>query len=304
MTEEVVLIEAPTKLARQDFYEAIRALKPREVEFIVYSYYSVQKDRVRLNNRAKALMKQGEPLRVTQYLLSQAEAFEKEVRKILAQWIKFQGPHADWLLSIRGIGPVLASGLISTFDVEKAPTAGAMWRYAGLDPSTTWDKGQKRPFNLRAKTLCWKVADSFRKAGGYYGDLYRYRKHLESARNEAGEYRELAEKTLKENPKHKQADWYKRGLLPPGRLDLRALRFCVKIFLSHFHECLYVVHKKILPPRPYALAILGHAHELVPPNMEVVPGWIEMRRAAGWAIKQIPLPMPQGYDSEEEVEEE
>jgi hypothetical protein len=40
--------------------------------------------------------------------------------------------------SIKGIGPVIAAGLLANIDITKAPTAGHIWRFAGLDPSSKW----------------------------------------------------------------------------------------------------------------------------------------------------------------------
>ena len=64
--------------------------------------------------------------------------------------------------------------------------------YAGMDPRSTWEKGQKRPWNAQLKVLCWKLGESFVKVSGnekaFYGRIYKERKALEMAKNEAGEY--------------------------------------------------------------------------------------------------------------------
>jgi hypothetical protein len=46
-----------------------------------------------------------------------------------------------------------------------------------------------------------------------------------------------------------------------SRLDLRARRYAVKLFLSGYHEAAYRLHYGTVPPEPYAIDILGHAHE-------------------------------------------
>jgi len=43
-----------------------------------------------------------------------------------------------WLLSLYGIGPVIASGLVSHIDIEKTPNAGSLWSFAGLVATIRW----------------------------------------------------------------------------------------------------------------------------------------------------------------------
>ena len=38
----------------------------------------------------------------------------------------------------RGIGPVIAAGLLANIDIKQAPTVGHIWRFAGLDPTNKW----------------------------------------------------------------------------------------------------------------------------------------------------------------------
>ena len=55
------------------------------------------------------------------------------------------------------------------------------------------------------------------------------------------------------------------GHLPPGQLDLRARRYAVKLFLSHWHNEAYRQHFGTEPPLPYPIAHLGHAHLIESP---------------------------------------
>ena len=59
-------------------------------------------------------------------------------------------------------------------------------------------------------------------------------------------------------------------MLPPAHIQARAKRYAVKIFLSHLFDVWYKLEKGQEPPKPYALAILGHAHEIEIPNLDVV----------------------------------
>lgn len=124
----------------------------------------------------------------------------------------------------------------------------------------------KRPWNASLKVLCWKAGDSFVKVSNnphaFYGVLYRERKLLEVERNNEGLFADQAARTLEEkritDPATRKI--YEAGQLPPGRLDLRARRYAVKLFLAHWHEAAYIDHYGEKPPLPYPIAHLGHAH--------------------------------------------
>ena len=122
-----------------------------------------------------------------------------------------------------------------------------------------WKKKQKRPYNARLKVLCWKLSDSFVKVSGneksYYGRLYKERKELEVSRNESGAFKEICEEELKSKKRfsENQKETYEKGLLPKGRIDLRARRYVVKQFLSHYFEVCYIEEYQKEPPRPWII---------------------------------------------------
>ena len=70
---------------------------------------------------------------------------------------------------------------------EAIQTVGHIWRFAELDPTQTWEEGQRRPWNASLKTLSWKIGESFvrrsRDEDATYGRFYRERKQLEIERN-------------------------------------------------------------------------------------------------------------------------
>ena len=164
-----------------------------------------------------------------------------------------------------GIGPVISAGLLAHIDIEKAPTVGHIWRFAGLDPTVKWEKGKKRPWNAGLKTLCWKAGQSFMKLSGredcYYGGVYRERKAYEIVRNDRGDNTTLAVQLVLKVGKTTEAHKHlSTGKLPPGQIDARARRYAVKLFLSHLHAEWYRRHFHKEPPLPYPIAHLGHTH--------------------------------------------
>jgi len=158
---------------------------------------------------------------------------------------------------------------------ESCPTAGHIYQFAGIagDGQKPWNKKQKRPFNASLKTLCWKVGQSFLKQSNhpacFYGHIYRERKSYEQAKNEAGDYGPQAIHKLETtNIGHgtEAYKYYSTGKLPPAHIDARARRYAVKLFLAHMHGEWYTRTFKKPPPLPYPIAILGHAHQILPPN--------------------------------------
>jgi len=142
------------------------------------------------------------------------------------------------------------------------------------------------PHNAGLKTLCWKVGQSFVKVSGnedaFYGQVYKQRKEYEAKKNEAGDYADQAVKKLEDFKIGKTTDAYKaysKGILPPAHIQARAERYSVKIFLSHLHEVWYFDEFGKIPPEPFAIGILGHAHKIDPPGFDSVPGLKKARAA-------------------------
>jgi len=264
----------PIQKLSKDLREAAKLLSRAEVRYLVDSYYMMQLDRMRLASQARALIEQKEPASLIPWLTTQSERFETEIKKALGAWAKEQ-PVGRWCLSITGLGPVMTSGFLAYIDIEKASTAGKIWRFAGLDPTVKWEKGQKRPWNASLKTLCWKLGESFVKVSGnkndIYGQLWLKRKEFEQQRNGAGANAEEAARRVSTVGKSTEAyKHYAAGHLPPGQIHARAKRWAVKIFLSHLHHAMYVSHFKTPPPKPWVIEHGGHADVMQPPNLELL----------------------------------
>jgi Transposase IS116/IS110/IS902 family len=267
-------IEPIDKLSK-DLKIAARTLDAEEARYLVDQYYVLQDTRIRADGQVRAMRETREPHLVLVWLGDNAARLEASIKTALQKFVEAQRP-GRWLLSVYGIGPVIAAGLLAHINIERAATAGAIWRFAGLDPTVKWEKGQKRPWNARLKLLSWKAGESFKKFSGrdecVYGQIYRERKTLEVSRNQEGKFKEqaaasLAEKNWRRDTKTRAA--YEAGLLPDGRLDLRATRYATKLFLSHLHSVMYECHHNQKPPRPYVIEHLGHTHMMTPPGWPI-----------------------------------
>ena len=261
------------KRLNKDIKQAAATLSRQEARYLVDTYYQIQEHRMATAAQSRTLSKTGEPNAVVEYLTTELATLENEIKKALRAYAE-NDPVGRWSMSICGIGPVLAAWLLAHIDIEKAPTAGHIWSFAGLEPTQEWKKGQKRPWNAKLKTLCWKIGQSFVKVcnneNDVYGHAYKARKELETQKNAAGDYSGQAEKKLAGHKIGKDTEaykWYSQGKLPPAHIQQRAERYATKLFLAHWQHVAYMKRYGEEPPKPYAIAVLGHAHEIAVPNM-------------------------------------
>jgi hypothetical protein len=284
----------PVKRLSKDLRRAAATMTADEARFLVDSYYQMQADRLRTDNQIRAVG-DSEPHDTLSWLADNSGLLERNIRSALDVYgdASIVG---RWSKSVKGIGPVISAGLLAHIDLEpwrcalraegkscteakphgpacmrqRITTVGHIWRYAGLDPTVTWEKGQKRPWNASLKTLCWKIGESFVKVSGQedatYGLLYLRRKEYEIRRNESGALAEQAAAKLEKFRIGKGTDarkHYEAGHLPPAHIHARAKRWTVKIFLSHWHAVAFRAAFGENAPRPYAITQLMHAHDIL-----------------------------------------
>lgn len=266
-------------------------LSPEHIRFLVKHYYAIQKIRVASGNTATASERRGQPHYLGRWLQEQLLLLEHDIRAILQRWVESLEA-GRWCLAVVGVGPILAAGLLAHSNHEDPfPTAGKLWRYAGLDPTVRWEPGQPRPYNAQLKVLCYKLGESFMKFSNhpscYYGHIYRARKEQEQRKNEAGKFKDLAARALAYAKDPASRAYYEQGKLPPGRIELRARRYAVKLFLAHYQEVLWFCRYRTLPPKPYVLEFLGKNTWIAPPHSEVIPGLIEAFHKIGALIPHV-----------------
>ena len=270
---DYIELETLNKLKR-DIKNAGTTLSKEEARYLVDLYYQMQEYRKASDNQVRQLQKEDnkEPHETLAFFANNFRTLERNIKSVLQVYAESK-PIGQWMLSICGIGPVISAGLMANIDITKVQTAGQIQAFAGLDPTREWHKGEKRPYNARLKTLCWKIGQCFIKVQNneedVYGKIFAIRKAYEIERNEKGELADQAKAKLERFNIKKTTDaykWYSQGKLPPAHINQRASRYAVKIFLSHLFSVWYEMEHKEKPPKPYAIAILNHAHEIPIPN--------------------------------------
>jgi hypothetical protein len=272
--------EVVRRLSREEVLDAATFNREQALA-LVGLYYGIQKLRIGASNKESAHRRQVDALADPALIRTQKEQLhvvEKQTGRALQEFARAQ-PLGRWALSLLGVGPIITAGLLAHIDISRAPTAGAVWRFAGLDPTCKWEPGVKRPYNAALKTLCWKLGESFKKIpldtdfsqpAALYARLYRERKEIEIQRNELGEHAEAARERLAEATRKRfrispeQREIWAAGKRQAVGLDRMAMRYAVKIFLSHFHQ----VGREILGlplVKPWAVEHGGHTHIIAPP---------------------------------------
>lgn len=272
----------------RDLVNAAMTMSAEEARYLVDNYYVLQEGRKRADNQARSMGKE-EPHVLISWLAEQSDTLEGQIKRALDRYTDTLAP-GRWMKSLYGVGPVISAGLCAHIDIERAPSVGHIYSFAGIAGSgqKPWKKGEIRPFNAELRTLCWKIGQSFMKFSGQeeclYGGLYRERKIFEIANNESGALADQAKAILEAKNFRKTTDAYKAysaGKLPPAHVDARARRFAVKLFLAHLHTVMYFDHYGVLPAHPYPISHLGHVHHLPVPNANVVAGLEEALRKHG-----------------------
>jgi hypothetical protein len=211
-TDTLAGLEALSKISK-DIKKAGKTLGKEEARFLVDAYYTHQENRKRSNNQVRALTESEEPNDILKWLAGLEEKLEKSIKAVLHVYA-MSTEAGRWLMSMHGIGPVIAAGMLAHIDITKAPTAGAVFSYAGLNPKAEWGKKQKRPWNAALRTLvAFKAGESFVKnsnrEGSFYGPVYRDRKEYEQRMNAEGKYAERAQAQLDNKNFKKNTDAYK-----------------------------------------------------------------------------------------------
>ena len=132
----------------------------------------------------------------------------------------------------------------------------------------------KPPYNRDTKKRMYQIGTSFVKQchrpKSLYGRLYLERKAYETEKNNNGDYADQAARLLSEKSYSKETDTYAcliDGKLSPAHINMRAMRWAEKLFLSHVHEAMWWDKYHDTPPQPYIVAY-GEHHDYIAPEVD------------------------------------
>lgn len=339
-TKTQITLDGLSSLSK-DVKKSAAFVNDKQIRLIVDNYYATQAHRMNVANQIRAVkqgfdeVQDGEQPAIA-WLLEDIKNRENQIKKMIAEYTKTV-PVCQWMMAIKGIGPVFAANLWSYIDMSKCKHANQWLAYAGLnDNNAPWlgkekaaelvneaykkfklsnkddvtmdviwhvaiksgrnartvkegfykhlESSKKKetqktaliaymakpPYNTDLKKVCYLIGESFVKVsnkGSLYGELYKERKAFENYMNEKGEYKDQAEKLLREKNYNKDTDTYEylsKGILSPGHINMRAKRWAVKIFMTHVFEAAYYYTYNEKPPVIWPIAFGGHTDYIEP----------------------------------------
>jgi hypothetical protein len=117
-------------------------------------YYDLQKSRIALENRLRAINQQTshqsqEEAKVLSSVLDDVIRMEKSIPKAFQAYV-VNSPVWLWLSGVKGIGVILAANLVSTYgDCSRFDTVSKMWAYTGLHVIKRCENCKKRYFDTQ-----------------------------------------------------------------------------------------------------------------------------------------------------------
>lgn len=159
----------------RDIKNAAITLSPRQARYLVDTYYQMQDQRIRSAAQVRSM--ESEPHETLSWVTGQSERLENRIRDVLGEY-SLSTEAGRWARSVVGIGPVIGAGLVAHIDIRKAPTAGHIWRFAGLDAKVKWMGAEASRARLKEmldgheldRTFVYLAADEF---GRNRESLYR-----------------------------------------------------------------------------------------------------------------------------------
>lgn len=207
--EEQLAQKVPVQKLTKDILNTVKQYTPpdnTEARLLSTIYYQIQKTRISIGNQVEKVVANNKAnktktpvsFEALKFLSDQFHIIEKEAEKIMTFF--YAKNDMKWFFEQTvGVGPVLATALLSQIDISKTPYAGNLWSYAGFT-NDIWEKGKKRPWNADLKVACWKIGQSFiktsEKKDSTYGHLWKNRKQEYWQRNLNGEYVENCKDVL------------------------------------------------------------------------------------------------------------
>lgn len=139
----------------------------------VSSFYDIQRMRVgvanRIGVRANGMSQKRSVIEDNELsvLHKTAEAEELRYKNLIMQQVGDFEIYTEFLMDVKGIGPITAAMLIAYLDPYCAPTPSSFYRYAGLTPK------KETKFNRKLKTkLIGVIGESFLKSSSPYKKFY------------------------------------------------------------------------------------------------------------------------------------
>jgi len=170
-------LRAAMKMSR-DVRAAAATMGPEEARMLVSMYYNWQQERIRAQGRIRSALEDDSPHETIAHFLGVFEVLERQAKGALERFA-LGSPEGEWAMSITGIGPVLAAGLMAHIDIDRSPYAGSLMTFAGLNPNRKWIGAEgsraliKSAFAIEGVTEAGAVYHIAQQANRRMSELYK-----------------------------------------------------------------------------------------------------------------------------------
>ena len=140
---ELVVPEGLTRDLKKELRN-LDGISRQEMKALIDNYYQVQNRRIALQGQIRALQQETDNVNTDAYCKVldwqlQSQIIQEKGIKDALECICKSDEVGQWLLSIKGIGPVFAAGMIAYFDISRCNAATQFISYAGQnDNNRPW----------------------------------------------------------------------------------------------------------------------------------------------------------------------
>lgn len=142
LPEELRELRMFSRRLNGDLRKAAATLERDEARYLVDTYYQIQEDRKSHKNRERAAAEDQEPNLFMSWVGGRYVELEAKIKMAMKAYAN-QSHTGRWTLGLFGFGEVFAGGLIAYLDITRAPNAGSLWRFCGVDGKVEWKSSAK-----------------------------------------------------------------------------------------------------------------------------------------------------------------
>lgn len=259
-----------------------RAKKQEALLKQVRYYQGLMKMRIHISNQIsamerQALMPDDKADEIREEMVKPRKKEEGQLVRIAAKNLKGMPVWEEWLKHVDGIGETLAIQFVALIQpIGDFANVAKLWAYAGLSVDDDGraqrrKKGVQSNWNTALKTLCYQAAECFvRQVKKDENGEVIWRAHYRTIydRYKARDKGVHPEKVKAKNPKRDGGVYYD---YTDGHMHKRAMRYTVKLFLSHLWQ-VWREFEGLSVRGPYAIEVLGHDTIISPWSMIEKPG--------------------------------
>lgn len=145
---------------------SMKKITRSDMKTLVDLFYQIQKSRIRLENQIRAIKQEKDTSEensfILEFFLKNFKIMESNISKVIEMAVNIS-PVGQWLMQVKGVGPVIAAGIIAYLDVRDKQYASQFISYAGLnDNNRPWlgvEKSRAIVNEVMAEMKTKKVTD-------------------------------------------------------------------------------------------------------------------------------------------------